>query len=119
MDILEMTGSPTEWKTRVADAWETELRDIQKHIWRMLEISEPSTLEDWQKDADFSGLVAHFREEFSFLSCLQRECRKADQLLEELNEATPGSPTLDQREQQNVFEIYHLPYFRHRTSQDA
>jgi hypothetical protein len=114
-----MEMSNTCWQEELARACKIELQEIESSVARRQETTGEyivDELDEWRKSEDFFRLVIHFREDFSFLCSLQRECHQVNQLLDELNGATLAPRSWPSSEKLVTRDPYHLRYLCHRNS---
>ena len=81
-----------DYPRRIADQCEAELQEIRR-LWQNSEYdeieewsTESTALDHWRHSSNrhIFDLVIVFREQFSFIRCLQKECRRLDGLLLEI-----------------------------------
>ena len=106
-----------DWKRKLASRCEIELQEIRRLWGRCEDIlewsNENDALDDWHDgDRQVFALVIAFQDQFSFLHCLERECRKIDHLLSDLDETTnPSSPSFRPGAPSSGIDAYDLSYF--------
>ena len=108
-----------EWERELAKRCEIELEEIERLQRKCEDIpgweNSDAARDDWRNGSrDLFLLVIIFPNEFSLLRCLERECRKIDDLLTEIDD-TGGSAMKSPNHRTNdaaVSDTYDLSYFR-------
>lgn len=108
-----------DWRMELAKRCETELEEIERLCGKCEDVLEWRTPEDarenWRNGPrHVFSLVIIFPNQFSFLRCLERECRKIDQLFAGFDDTGGSAPQLFKRRTKDADGLneYDLAYFR-------
>ena len=114
-----MLSIEQDWKQDFATRCEAEAAEITR-VWQnhkdTIEYGNiPEALDSWRHGPrEIFSLAVAFRDEFSFLRCLERECQKLDVLLVSLNKETkPDLQGIERRSIKTGINAYNLSYFEH------
>ena len=108
-----------DWQRELAKRCEIELEEIERLCSKCEDVLEWRTPEDarehWRNGPrHVFSLVIIFPNQFSFLRCLERECRKIDQLFARTDDTGGSAPQLPKRRTKDAdgLDEYDLAYFR-------